>query len=448
MIQTTDEGELVSKRLLLVLCALFACAVLVAACGGDDDDGGGGGTAGTEETGATEGAKVIDVNAMNSAKGEVTYCQGKDTAGNAHAMIDAFNEKFSGEGVTAKLVEFPASADEQRNQFIQRQQAKSGDCDVFSSDVIWTAEFASQKWLYDMTPYIEQKKADYIPATLETVTYDGKIWGAPDTTDAAFLYYRTDLVDQAPSTWQEVYASAKENGGIVFQGAAYEGLTCDFLELGFGAGGEVLSEDGTKSVINSPEMVNALKTMVDAVQGGSAPKAVTTYMEPESLAAFQTGKYAYMRNWPYAYALNQKADKVKGKFEVAPLPQFEGGQAASILGGHNNVISVYSKNPGAALKLVDFIASPEIQVLYASEYSLAPTTNAAYDDPKVQKALPFSQELKQAVEQARARPVSPVYPQISQAIYKNVNAALSGQTTPEEAMKQAHSDIEQALATF
>jgi multiple sugar transport system substrate-binding protein len=438
----------VSKRLLLVLCALFACALLVAACGGDDDEAGGGGTAGTEETGVTEGAKVIDVNAMNGAKGEVTYCQGKDTAGNAHAMIDMFNEKFGGEGLTAKLVEFPASADEQRNQFIQRQQAKSGDCDVFSSDVIWTAEFASQKWLYDLTPYVEQKKADYIEATIETVTYDGKIWGAPETTDAALLYYRTDMVDQPPATWQETYAQAKESGGIVFQGAAYEGLTCDFLELGFGAGGEVLSEDGTKSAINSPEMVNALKAMVDAVQGGAAPKAVTTYMEPESLAAFQTGKYAFMRNWPYAYALNQKADKVKGKFEVAPLPSFEGGQAASILGGHNSVISVYSKNPGAALKLVDFIASPEIQELYASEYSLAPTTSAAYEAESVKKAIPFAADLKQAVEQARARPVSPVYPQISQAIYKNVNAALSGQTTPEEAMKQAHSDIEQALATF
>jgi len=44
--------------------------------------------------------------------------------------------------------------------------------------------------------------------------------------------------------------------------------------------------------------------------------------------------------------------------------------------------------------------------------------------------------------------VSPVYPQISEAIFKNVNAALSGSTTPEEALKQADSDINDALATF
>ena len=146
---------------------------------------------------------------MEGAKGEVTYCQGKDTAGNATEMVKLFNEKYSGQGLTAKLVEFPASADEQRNQFIQRQQAKSGDCDVFSADVVWTAEFASQKWIFDLSPYIETKKDDTSPRPLETVTYDGKVWGAPETTDAAFLYYRSDKVKEPPATWQEVYASAQ-----------------------------------------------------------------------------------------------------------------------------------------------------------------------------------------------------------------------------------------------
>src|SRR5215210_7274334 len=234
-----------------MLCAALMCGVFVAACGDDDSGGGGGGGGGSSsssESGATEGAKTIDPAAMDSAKGEVTYCQGKDTSGNAHYMIDEFNKKF-GPDLKAKLVEFPASADEQRNQFIQRQQAKSGDCDVFSSDVIWTAEFASQKWLYDLTPYMEQKKGDFIEAPIETVTYDGKLWGSPESSDAGLLYYNTDKVKGVPATWQEVYSQAKSKGGIVYQGAAYEGLTCDFLELFFGAGGEVLSEDGTKSTI-------------------------------------------------------------------------------------------------------------------------------------------------------------------------------------------------------
>ena len=441
-----------TKRFVLMLCAALMCGVLVAACGGDDSSSGGGGGGASSSGGGsgantTEGAKVIDPASADSAKGTVTYCQGKDTSGNAHYMIEQFNKKY-GPDLKAKLTEFPASADEQRNQFIQRQQAKSGDCDVFSSDVIWTAEFASQKWLYDLTPYMQEKKSEYLQAPIQTATYENKIWGAPESSDAAFIYYRTDKVKTPPTTWQDVYKQAKSEGGIVYQGAAYEGLTCDYLELLFSAGGTVLSEDGTKATIDSPESVKALQFMVDGIKNGAAPKAVTTYMEPESLTAFQTGKYAFMRNWPYAYALNEKADKVKGKFKVMPFPSFEGGGKAGILGGHNSVISAYSKNPGAALKLIEFIGSPEIQKAYAAQFSLTPVRNDVYDDPAVKKALPFAAELKTAVEQAKARPVSPVYPQISQAIYKNVNAALAGQSSPEDAMKNAQSQIEKALSTF
>jgi multiple sugar transport system substrate-binding protein len=156
-----------------------------------------------------------------------------------------------------------------------------------------------------------------------------------------------------------------------------------------------------------------------------------------------------MRNWSYAYALgNAKGSKVKNKFAVAPFPTFEGGTKAAILGGHNLVISAYSKNPQGAVKLIEYLTSPEVEKVNAAKYSITPTTVATYDDPEVKKAMPFSAELKANVEAAKARPVTPVYPQVSQAIYKNVNAALSGQTTPQDALKKADSQITAALATF
>jgi multiple sugar transport system substrate-binding protein len=430
-------------RRITTMMAVLALAA-AAGCGGDDDSG----TAGTTETGSTKDAKAIDVNAMDGAKGEVTYCTGKDTTGETKEWSKQFNAKYESQGLSVKVVEFPASADEQRNQFVQRQEAKSDDCDVFRSDVIWTAEFASQKWLYDLTPYMDKVKDRFFDSSLETATYDGKIWGVPSYTNAALIYYRTDKVDEAPSTWQQVYQEAGDKGGIVYQGASYEGLTCDWLELAFAAGGEVLSEDGTKAVIDSPENVAATKLMAESISSGAAPKAVTTYMEPESLAAWQSGKPAFMRNWPYAYGLSQDTAKLKGKFAVAPLPEYEGAGKASILGGGNSVISVYSKNPGGALAVVDFLATQDWQTTLTAKFSQASPLKATWDDPEVQKAIPFWKELRQAIEQARARPVSPVYPQISQAIYKNVNAAISGQTSAEDAMKQAQSDIQKALETF
>src|SRR5215213_1948473 len=185
-------------KFLLVMCLAVAMAVVVAACG--DDSGSSGGET---STGQTKGAKKIDPASMDSAKGNVTYCTGKDTSGDLKEGVKEFTK--ANPGLTAKLLEFPESADEQRNQFIQRQRAKSADCDLFESDVIWTAEFASQKWLTDMTPYIESRKDEFIPSTLESVNFDGKFWGVPRVTDAGLLYYRTDQVSEVPSTWQEVY---------------------------------------------------------------------------------------------------------------------------------------------------------------------------------------------------------------------------------------------------
>jgi multiple sugar transport system substrate-binding protein len=429
------------QKYLWAVCLVVSMALVVGACGGDDGGGGGGGG------GKASGAKKIDPASMDGAKGDVTYCTGKDTSGDLKEGVAEFNK--ANPGLNAKLLEFPESADEQRNQFIQRQRAKSADCDAFESDVVWTAEFASQKWLYDMTTYVESRKDEFVPSTLESVTYKGTIWGVPRVSDAALLYYRTDVTSSPPATWQEVYQKAKAGKGIVYQGASYEGLTCDFLELAFAAGGKVLSEDGKKSVIDSPENLKALEFMVNGIKDGAAPKAVTTYMEEEARRTFEAGRADFERQWPYGYALgNMKGSKVKGKFAVAPLPQFEGAGKASILGGHNSVISVYSKNPGGALKLVDYLTSEKRMTANAVKYSKTPTLKASYEDPAVKKSLPFIDQLRQAVEQAKSRPVSPVYTQVSQAIYKNVNNALSGSTDPKSALAKAQKDMDKALATF
>jgi multiple sugar transport system substrate-binding protein len=172
-------------------------------------------------------------------------------------------------------------------------------------------------------------------------------------------------------------------------------------------------------------------------------------MEEESRRYFESGRATFMRNWPYAYALGEKeGTKVAGKFKVMPFPTFEGGGKAAILGGHNEVISVYSKNPGAALKLVEFFTSPEQEKFAFLTGAQAPTLTAVYDDPDVQKKYDFATQLRDSVAQAKVRPVSPVYPQISQAIYKNVNEALAGRVSPEQALKTAQSEMQKALQTF
>jgi multiple sugar transport system substrate-binding protein len=288
------------------------------------------------------------------------------------------------------------------------------------------------------------------PSTLQTATYEGKYYGVPEKTDAGLLYYRKDRTATPPDTWQALYGQAKDAGGFVYQGKAYEGLTVHFLEVAYGAGGKVLSDDGKKSEINSPENVSALELMADGIKSGAVPKAVLTYQEGESQQAFDGGKPGFMRNWPYAYSLEKesKTAAVKRNFDVAPLPEFEGRQAAGVLGGSNLVISRFSKNQEASLKLVDLLTKPDAMRLRATKYSLAPVLTASYDDAAIKEALPFSAALRTAIEQAKARPVSPSYTQISTAISSNVAKALSGRLTPEAALQAADKAIGSALSTF
>jgi multiple sugar transport system substrate-binding protein len=191
------------NRLAAVTAAALVTAFAAAGCGGGDDSGGGGGSGGSDsgQSAAIKNAKVIDVASMDGAKGKVTYCTGKDTTGETKEWSTRFNAKYKAQGLSVKVLEFPASADAQRQQFVQRQEARASDCDVFRSDVIWTAEFASQGWLYDLSPYVDRIKYRLMSAPLQTATYEGKVWGVPSYTNAALLFYRTDKVDSAPSTW-------------------------------------------------------------------------------------------------------------------------------------------------------------------------------------------------------------------------------------------------------
>ena len=432
------------KRFFAGLAVVAMAAALATGCGDDDapTTGGGGGSEDQQES--TGGGSAIAADAADDAKGDVTLCLPKDVSGAFTKTVAAFNDE--GTGVTAKLLELPESADQQRNQLVQRSEARSDECDVMGIDIIWTAEFASQGWVKDVTPVIEERKDEFIPSTLETAHYEDKYWAVPHNSNAALLYYRTDQVSEAPTTWEDVYKEAAANDGIAYQGAAYEGLTCDFLELLYSAGGAVLSDDGKSSAIDSQETRDALDFMVGGIKDGAAPKAVVTAMEEQSRRTFENGNATFMRNWPYAYATGQKS-KIKGKFKITTLPGFNGNPGAGVLGGTNLAISAFTDNPGAALAVVNYFTSDVGQRLIG-EGATPPATTAAYDVESVRKAIGLPDDIKAAVAQAQPRPVSPVYPQISQAIYENVNKALSGELSTDDAVTNMNTQVEKALGTF
>jgi multiple sugar transport system substrate-binding protein len=425
------------NRMLRVMAVLVALLLAIAGCGDDDDGGGDGG-----------GGAAADVESVTQAKaeGDVTWCIGKDTTGAFTTVVDNFNK--ANPNANAKLLQLPTAADEQRRLQIQRLRAESGECDVLGVDVIWTAEYAAQGWVLDVTEALSRRKDEFIPSTVETTEYEGKNWAIPFNTNAGFIYWRTDQAgDQPPESWESMYQTAQQDDGIVYQGARYEGLTVNFLELLYSAGGDVVNQDATEATADSQETRDVLEFMQKGIDDGAAPKAVTTYMEEESRRAFEAGNATFLRNWPYVYALAKESD-IADDFAVSTFPDYGGSPGAGVLGGYNLAISAYSENPEGSLAFAEFATSPEAQVIQASKASLPTVLTEVYTDPQVKKALPFADELLQAVEQAKPRPVTPVYPQVSEAIYNNVFAVLQGDMSPDEAATKMNDEIQQALETF
>ncbi|MFE4081794.1 ABC transporter substrate-binding protein [Paenarthrobacter sp. YIM B13468] len=416
-----------------VAATAIATALLLSACGG-----------GAAPQGA-EQAAAADPSAGANASGAVNICGVKDASGIYKGTAEAFT-KANGK-VTVKYTEIGATTDEARTQIVQRLEGKSTECDLFLTDVIWTSEFASQGWLLDQTKLVEANKDRLIPSTVETTKYQDKYWASPFFTNAGLIYYQKDKVAK-PETWQQLYAEAAKapGNGFVYQGKQYEGLTVNFLEMLYSAGGEVLDDQGDVK-IDSKETREVLDFMSKGLKDGSADRAVLTYNEDPARLAYESGDFGYQRNWPHVYRL-LNATPLAGSFGVAPLPAWEGGKASGVLGGWNLAISAHSTNQAGAVAFIDFATTPDWQKHVAMDYSQAPVNEAAYSDAAVLQKMPFATELLASVKGAKPRPISPVYPQISQAIYKNVYAVLSGTASTEDAVKSMADEITAAKGSF
>jgi trehalose/maltose transport system substrate-binding protein len=275
------------------------------------------------------------------------------------------------------------------------------------------------------------------------------------------LYYRKDLLAKygfaPPKTWQEmtriahdIQTAERARGnrrmwGFVFQGKAYEGLTCDALEWIDSFGGGTIIDDGGRITVDNPRAIAAL-ALAGSWVGDIAPRGVLNYDEEAARGVFQTGNAVFMRNWPYAWALAQGADSpVRGKVGVMPLPRGgAGGKASGTLGGWHLAVSRYSRHPREAADLVMFLTSAAQQKKRAIEASYNPTIPALYSDPQVLAANPFFGELKDSLQNATARPsriAGPHYNRLSSDVWRAAHDILAGSPASRR-VARLHGDLE------
>jgi trehalose/maltose transport system substrate-binding protein len=205
-------------------------------------------------------------------------------------------------------------------------------------------------------------------------------------------------------------------------------------------GGGTIVEPDKRVTINNPNAIKALDTAHSWV-GTISSAGVTIYAEEEARNVWQAGNAAFMRNWPYAYALGaDPKSAVSGKFDVTILPKGgDNGNNAACLGGWQLMVSAYSKVPDAAADLVRYLSSVEIQKRIAIAFSVLPTRPALYSDQDVLAKNPFFKIMLNVFHNAVARPSTVTgadYNQLSTAFFQNVNKVLTGDESAEEAVSQ------------
>jgi trehalose/maltose transport system substrate-binding protein len=356
-------------------------------------------------------------------------------------------------GNKVEYISRPNDASATLQLFQQYWAAKSGDVDIFMVDVIWQGIAAAHA--VDLKKYFKDDEVKaFFPRIIQNNTVNGKLVSVPWFTDAGLLYYRTDLLEkygykEPPKTWEELTEMAKkiQDGerkdkpdfqGFVFEGKASESVTCNAIEWVYSYGGGTIIEPDKKVTINNPKAIKALETAKSWV-GTISPLGVTTYGEEEARNIWQAGNAAFMRNWPYAYALGQDPKSpISGKFDISVLPKGgDDGKNAACLGGWQLMVSAYSKVPDAAADLVKYLVSSDEQKKHSIALSQLPTLPALYSDADILAKAPFFKNILPVLENAVARPSTVTgvdYNQISTAFFQNVNKVLSGGTTAKDAV--------------
>jgi trehalose/maltose transport system substrate-binding protein len=391
---------------------------------------------------AISAPKVPNAKAIKKKYGGQKITFVGDSVGDGHKRDLALAKRFTKDtGIKVNVVPHPAASDQSYSQLVRAFSQKSSSIDVAMIDVVWPGAFAP--YLVNLKPKLGKQSKLHIQSIVQNDTIGGKLVAMPWFGDYGILYYRTDLLKKygyktPPKTWNQLFTMARkiQTGeqktnknfyGFVFQGNAYEGLTCNALEWIASAGGGTLISGG-KATINNAKA----RTILDAMRaqiGKTTPRGVTSYQEDQTEHAFDDGNAAFARNWPYQYGIGATAgSKVKGKFSVTVLPHGATGKSVGTVGGWQLAVSKFSKRKDASIEFVRYMTSPAGEKFDALTNSNVPTIVSVAKDKAVRAKNPYLKPAIASVPRVTrpAKFLKTHYNEASKVIYQGVNQILNG----------------------
>jgi multiple sugar transport system substrate-binding protein len=383
-------------------------------------------------------------------------------------VIDNFNllheDKIIVKSVNLSFEKF--ATNERKELFARFLRSESDRIDIFSIDQIWVSRFAN--WCEPLENYISyEERQQLLRYGLEACISNEHLVAVPTFIDIALLYYREDLlkkyfdqkeIDEIKNnsiTWEKfieigLRLKSSDNPFYVFQGKAYEGLVCSFIEL-LSSQGTTLY-DNKKLQLNTTESRNALKLLVDLIHKHKlTPEHVTTFEENRSYDLFIKEDAFFLRGWPnlgwHFEPDSTERYKVKNIGKTY-LPHFAGGKIAATFGGWNLMVSKFSKHKEEAIKFVQYCLSEESQHIMLEEGNFLPVIEKMYNDSAYINNYPQLAFYKEYFKYGVHRPVLKNYTKVSEIISRYVNLALGKKMSVDEALKTAQYKIENEIFSF
>lgn len=397
------------------------------------------------------------------------------------AVVDDF--VAATDGVDAVVVVASGTrADDQLTYLTTLLAAGDTEFDVIGLDTVWTAQFAENGWIKDLTnDLVDGEMDDYFGGMVQSCTYKDKIWAYPYFMNLGVLFYRKDIITRNGftisdfDTWDEfktntnaILANETEQAlnpdlvGFVGQFDAYEGGVCNFMEwIGSAGVTSIFDADGnpnlnTTAVQGAMEFLKGLVApRYTGVQGTDyiIPRAGLTHDEGSSVGMWLAGNTIFMRQWPFAYGLSEDTDILNAtdgsgnyiQFGVTAMPTKTGSadEKSSVVGGAILAINSYSTHQDLAMELIRYLGDTDAQKAELTECSNFPALKSVFDD--LPAGFEWVSEFKAAADKTLSRPVHPKYPDISTEIADKFNDILGGIKSVEKGLGEMDAAIAEII---
>jgi multiple sugar transport system substrate-binding protein len=379
---------------------------------------------------------------------------GYDAEWMAEKAVSFYEE--TGIKVTIEQVAFS----EVHNKFVLDASSPSGQYDLFASTDYWLPEFYEGGWIIDLNLFLNNSsllKSDFnLPDVSQNIrdvdSIDGKLLAFPWKFNSEFLYYRTDLLNKAPETWDEFLDAAKKTNSGSTVGIALplaKSIAMDtYLNLLYQNGGTLLSSDLKKCNLDSPEALAAMQFLIE-LSKYSHGGMLSSHWE-EVVAVFSQGNaaMAFMINTQAGNISDPAKSQVTDKIAATVMPGKKTSAAAASTWGI--CITKNCKNPEAAFLYIQYLNRPDHirELVKATNGSTIPVRSSILTDGEFAKAYAHFSVMNKIASTpgyTYSYPKTPKSTAIMEILASYVQTAVLGSDSAQGALLKAKADIEKLL---